>query len=96
MINEMSNKKNQNQDAIERVRAINTDALGLYNAEGYQSSTPKKSFREAQQQQAKGLGGPGQFGTLNPEGYSTEFNLGGGDEAHFDIPHHGGNLSLEQ
>lgn len=33
MINEMSNKKNQNMDAIERVRAINSEALGFVSNE---------------------------------------------------------------
>lgn len=65
MINEMSNKKNQNMDAIERVRAINSEALGFVSNEQYQNYTPKKSQRDQYR-------GAPQYAPINPEGgYAT-------------------------
>ena len=75
MINEMSNKKNINNDAIERVRSTNADAAAILREEEYTTYTPKKSAREQQPVGNRTAGGFGNYAyQTNPEearGYST-------------------------
>lgn len=55
----MSSKRNENFDALERVRGVNADALGILSMEGYHGFTPQKSPRGPQMR-----GGFGNYGEI--------------------------------
>lgn len=86
MINEMSQKKDHNNQAIERVKSVNADAMGWLREQGdYATYTPKKSDRTYNARENRTIGGVPHYDDYQNaqnfnQGFSTQFNLQGDDQ----------------
>lgn len=87
---------------MERVKAVNADALGVFNRDDLQSYTLNKSNIDQPRggfidQQRGGFDGGNQFSpSFNPDNYINEFNLAGRENPNYQMSNFDRNLSLEQ